>query len=122
MKVLITELANEIMVSVNDLMVYQQTMNPDHYTGVGKRTWFSIEGVKVIKDHFCGPHVDATTLQGVVIGQCPNPRFVYATVAGQEGKVTVKIPNRYRGKLDKKRILVEKLVHGTEVSYQFVKA
>lgn len=122
MKVLITELANEIMVSVNDLMVYQQSMNPDLYTGVGKRTWFTLEGVKTIKEHFSGPHVEASTLQGVVIGQCPNRWFVYATIAGQEGKVTVKIPKRYRGKLDKKRILVEKLVHGTEVSYQFVKA
>jgi hypothetical protein len=121
MKVLITELANEICVSVNEIMVFQQTMSPDLYTGVGKRTWFTIEGVNEVKKHFTGPHFDSHIMSGVVLGQCRNPRFVYAKIPNVEGKVVVKIPARLSGKLDKKRIGIEKLVHGAETSYQWVK-
>lgn len=121
MKVLITELSNEICVSVNEIMVFQQTMSPELYTGVGKRTWFTLEGVNAIKSHFTGPHFESTVETGVVLGQCKNPRFLYVKIPSVDGKVAVKIPARLVGKLDKKRIGVEKLVHGAETSYQWVK-
>lgn len=121
MKVLITELSNEICVSINEIMVFQQTMSPELYTGVGKRTWFTLEGVNAIKSYFTGPHFESTVETGVVLGQCKNPRFLYVKIPSVDGKVAVKIPARLVGKLDKKRIGVEKLVHGAETSYQWVK-
>ena len=112
MKVLITELANEICVSINELMVFQQTMNKEHYTGVGKRTWFTLEGVEAIRKHFTGPHVSGKMMRGVVLGQCPNKNFVFAKVDGKEGKVFVRIPKRLVGKvLDRRNILIEELTH-----------
>ena len=121
MKTLITDVSNEFCISINDLMVFQQTMPPETYTGVGKRTWFTEEGVNLIRHHFTGPHCESSLIIGQVIGKCPNPRFVYATIPNHEGKVFVKIPTRLIGKLDKKRIGIEKIVHGDEVSYQWAK-
>jgi hypothetical protein len=121
MKTLITDLSNEFCISVNDLMVFQQTMPTKTYTGVGKRTWFTEEGVELVRKHFTGPHCESSLIVGQVIGQCKNPRMVYATIPNQEGKVIVKIPARLVGKLDKKRINIEKIVHATETLYQWAK-
>lgn len=121
MKTLITELSNEICVSVNDIMRLQQTMPQDLYTGVGKRTWFTEEGVEFIRKHFTGPHYNSSTLIGIVIGKCPNPRFVYVKIPNKEGKIVVKIPTRLAGKMDGKRIGVEKLDHDGQISYQWCK-
>jgi hypothetical protein len=67
MKTLITDLSNEFCISVNELMAFQQTMPADTYTGVGKRTWFTEEGVNLIRHHFTGPHCNSSLLVGQVI-------------------------------------------------------
>lgn len=121
MKTLITDLSNEFCISVNELMVFQQTMPPETYTGVGKRTWFTEEGVELVRKHFTGPHCESSLIVGQVIGQCKNPRMVYAVIPNHEGKIVVKIPARLVGKLDKKRIGIEKIVHATETLYQWAK-
>lgn len=121
MKTLITDLSNEFCISVNELMAFQQTMPPETYTGVGKRTWFTTEGVDLIRKEFTGPHCESSFIIGKVIGQCRNPRMVYAVIPNVEGKVVVKIPSRLVGKVEGKRIGIEKIVHETETIYQWAK-
>lgn len=122
MKVKITDLAQELNVTVNELLKLKDTkLTPDDYSGKGKATWFTAEAVQVLRDALEIPELTPDRKSGVVLREARNPNYVYVLLEGVDGKVPVCIPRRMQGRITGKRIVVELITSTTGTSYRYVK-
>lgn len=123
MKVRITELAQQLGVSVNTLLQAKETkLTREDYSGNGKNTWLTPDGVRVLREALEIPELTPDRAAAVVLHEARNPNYVYAQLVGKEGKVPVCIPRRMQGRINGKRIVVEIITDTRGTSYRYVKS
>lgn len=107
----ITKLAEELDKNINDLLkLKSEKLSIDlHYTGYGKSTMLTEEGEYLVRLAYEIPLAVPDLLQGTVLCEAKNPRWVYCKIVGREGKVPVAIPRKLRGKLLHKRISIHEI-------------
>ena len=94
-KMRLTTLAKELGMDVNHLVRLKgQKLSPSHYTGYGKNTWLTVEGAELLRLATEAPLAVPNKFQGMVLCAARNPRWVYAKLDGQEGRVPVAIPRK----------------------------
>ena len=104
----LTTLAKELKMDVHALVKLKMQKVPQaHCSGFGKNTVLTKEGADMLRLAAVAPLAVPNRLGAVVIRDANNPRWVYATIDGKEGKVPVAIPMRMRGMLSGKRIEVD---------------
>lgn len=119
MKTVFTDICINYGVKPNDLLMFVQKMNPEHYSGVGRRTWFTEEGVAAIKKEFGLGDDKEGTIRALVIGTCPNKQWLFIKPNGENRRAAMRIPRRMIGKLDKKQVCARPIDDG---KYEWVKA
>lgn len=102
-------LADKLGVPVNKLLEIKNLKleKGKHYTGYGKNTYFTPEGVSQIELALEIPLAVPDKVNGVVLHAAKNPDWVMTKLEHQEGKVPVKIGRKFRDKLIGKRILID---------------
>jgi hypothetical protein len=119
MKVKITELAEELGVNVNDLMLLKaKKLTPEDYTGHGKNTWFTESAVLKIRLAMDIPEFSPDVLQADYVHDAPNPRWIYGNIQGVGGKRAILIPPKLRGKLKNKKFPVHAITDNTGTTYR----
>jgi len=119
MKVKITELAEQLGVNVNDLMMLKtQKLTEDDYTGHGNKTWFTEDAVVKIRLALDIPEFSPDVMYATFVRDAPNPRWVYANIQGIGGKHAVLIPRKLRGKLNNKKFPVHGITDTTGTTYR----
>lgn len=121
MKIKITDLAEQLGTSVNELILLKEKLTPEQWTGRGKNTWFTEEAADILRLALDIPEIVPDRMQGVVLYQARNPNYVFVKLNGKDGKVPVCIPRRLRDMLTGKRINVEAIIDERGTSYRYVK-
>ena len=120
MKTRITELADEMKVSVNELMLLKQSkLTEDEYSGAGKNTWFTPKGVEMIKLALDIPELSPDCKYATFLHDAPNGRWVYAKIEGVDGKRAVLIPRKFRDKLKNKRFPIHVITDSKGTTYRY---
>lgn len=115
----ITDLAEQLNVSVNRLMTLKTTkLEVTDYKGVGKNTWFNEAGIAKIRLAIDIPLAVPNQFIGMVLSYAKNPNWVWCEIVGMEGKKPVAIPRRLRGKLLNKRIPIHAITDATGTTYR----
>jgi hypothetical protein len=105
----IIALADKLGKTVNDLLAIKNSKltKGQHYTGYGKNTYFTPEGVAEVELALEIPLAVPDKLNGVVLHPAKNPDWVMVKLEHKDGKIPVKIGRKYRGKLIGKRIVID---------------
>ena len=90
-------------------------------TGKGRNTWVTEEGTAILEDSFMIEEIIPKHYSGIVLCECPNPKFnyVYNKEIGQ--KVPMLIPRKWQGKLIKKQVTFEAIEDVNGTSYRYVR-
>ena len=90
-------------------------------TGIGRNTWVTEEGTAILEDSFMIEEIIPKHYSGIVLCECPNPKFnyVYNKEIGQ--KVPMLIPRKWQGKLIKKQVTFEAIEDVNGTSYRYVR-
>jgi hypothetical protein len=121
MKKRITVMAAELGTTEEEIMkIAGEKLTRAQYTGTGKNTWFTEAGQKVVETALFIPEAAPKKLIGWVLAECRNPRWVWATIEGKQGKHPVLIPARLRGKLIAKQIAIDAItdINGTTFRHE----
>ena len=122
MKTKITALAEELDVSVNEIMMLKCKLEEDEWKGHGKNTWFQTEeAVEKLRLALDIPLAVPDVLTGSVLRSARNPNWVYAKIIGMEGKHPVAIPRRLREKLVGKKIQIHAITDINGTTYRHAK-
>ena len=92
-------------------------LEEDMITGRGKNTWIDERGQAIIDDVIPMP----VTYRGQVLGECPNPMYLWVHHRDRACKVAVRIPKRMEGKLVGKVIYFEENRLNDKIMYHWVK-
>lgn len=111
----IIALADKLGHPVNKLLEIKnlKLVKGHHYTGYGKNTYFTPEGVAEIEVALQIPLAVPDKMNGVVLRPAKNPDWVMVELEHKDGKVPVKIGRKFRGKLIGKRILIDAIKDAT---------
>ena len=113
----IIDVAAELGTSVNELMqLKQDKLKPEHWTGVGKNTYFTEDAVELLRLALDVPLAVPNKVMATVLMEAKNPRWVYAKIDGKDGKTPIAIPRKLRGKLVGKRILVDAITDANNLT------
>lgn len=94
-KMRLTTLAKQLGMDYNKLIALKsQKLSPGHFNGLGKYTWLTPEGVELLKLAVAVPLAVPNKFMGLVLSPARNPRWVYAKLEGQDGRVPVAIPRK----------------------------
>lgn len=94
-KMRLTTLAKQLGMDYNKLIGLKgQKLSPHHFSGMGKYTWLTPEGVELLKLAVLAPLAVPDKLTAIVLSPARNPRWVYAKLTGKDGRVPVAIPRK----------------------------
>lgn len=104
----IKQLADELGKTVDELVkLKNEKLSKEDCIGFGRNTKFTDRGAELLRLAVEVPLAVPNKLTGTVISEARNPRWVYAKIAGKEGRHPVAIPRKLRGKLLGKQILID---------------
>jgi|TARA_R110000796_G_scaffold35270_1_gene90778 hypothetical protein len=119
MKTKITDLAKRFDVSVDELLeIKQKKLTKEDWTGRGKGTWFTEDGVEKVFLELEAPDVLPELLYGTFLHEAPNDRWVYAKIEGVDGKTAVLIPRKLRAKLKGKKFPIHAITDNRDTTYR----
>lgn len=122
-KIRIGALARQLDVDLNKLIsLMKEKLVEGQFSGNGRLAWITPEGAEILKLAVLAPLAVPAKLWARAILQARNPRWVYCTIEGKEGKFPVAIPNRLRGMLIGKRFRVDAItdVSGTTYRHEII--
>ncbi len=122
-KTKIDEVAKQLNTTPNQLLTLKkEKLKPEHWSGIGKNTYFTEDGVELLRLALDVPLAVPGRLMGRVIHEARNPNWVYCQIDGVDGKKPVAIPRRLRGKLNGKRIAIDAItdVNGTTYRHEML--
>lgn len=115
----ITELADELDVNVNKLLeIKASKLTKEDWTGHGKNTVFTDNGVTQIRLYLNAPEISPDVVYATFVHSAPNDRWVYAKIEGVDGKRPVLIPRKFRGKLKDKKFPVHAIKDSKGTTYR----
>lgn len=107
-KMKLTALAKELKINVNLLVkLKRDKLATWQYTGSGKNTLLTGDGAETLRLAVDAPLAVSNKLTGFVLRAANNPKWVYVTFQGRDGRFPVSITARKRGHLIGKYINVE---------------
>jgi hypothetical protein len=90
-------------------------------TGKGRNTWVTEEGTAILEDSFMIEEIIPKHYSGIVLCECPNPKFNYVYNKEIDQKVPMLIPRKWQGKLIKKQVTFEAIEDVNGTSYRYVR-
>ena len=90
-------------------------------TGKGRNTWVTEEGTAILEDSFMIEEIIPKHYSGIVLCECPNPKFNYVYNKEIGLKVPMLIPRKWQGKLIKKQVTFEAIEDVNGTSYRYVR-
>lgn len=114
-KMRLTTLAKQLGMDYNKLIGLKgQKLSAHHFTGMGKYTWLTPEGVEILTLAVQAPLAVPDKLTATVLYPARNPRWVYAQLKGRDGRVPVAIPRKLiAARMVGKVIPVDAITDGT---------
>ena len=85
-----------------------------------RNTWVTEEGTKILEDALMIDEIIPKHFKGLVLSECPNPKYVSVLHPELRKRVNVLIPRKWQGKLVKKVIIFEAIEDTNGVSYRYV--
>ena len=117
-KTQITTLAEEWDINIDRLIKLKtKKLLASQYTGTGKNTWITEDGVEVLRLATVAPLAVATQLMGLVLHPARNPLWVFCKIDGKEGKWPVLIHRKDRGRITGKRIAINQITDTRGTTY-----
>ena len=118
----LTQIALEQEVEFEDAMeIAQDKLPKGSLTGKGKNTWVNEEGTAILEDSFMIEEIIPKHYSGIVLCECPNPKFNYVYNKEIGLKVPMLIPRKWQGKLIKKQVTFEAIEDVNGTSYRYVR-
>tara|TARA_A100000171_G_scaffold47190_1_gene52877 strand:- start:793 stop:1179 length:387 start_codon:yes stop_codon:yes gene_type:complete len=122
MKIRLKEVAEKNGIDFNELLELAKEKLPQGVlTGRGKGIWIPQDCVHVLQKSLFIDEITPKHRQGIVVKECPNPRFVWVLCKEINKKMPVMIPRKMFGKLKGKLIMFEEIRDDSGASYRYVK-
>ena len=117
----LTELANELGKSFEEVMAVRMEKVKNGWTGVGKNTWLNEKAQADIRLAFEVPLAVSTKVWVKGVRQPGNPRWLYCRIDGVDGLVPVLVPNnKAGGRLLGKKFIAESITDASNsVTYRY---
>ena len=90
-------------------------------TGKGRNTWVTEEGTAILEDSFMIEEIIPKHYSGIVLYECPNPKFNYVQNKEIGKKVPILVPRKWQGKLIGKQVTFEAIQDDKGTSYRYVR-
>jgi len=115
------QIAKEQEVEFEEAMQIAQEKLPEgSLTGKGKNTWVTEEGTSILEESFMITEIIPKHFKGIVLNDCPNPKYVSVLHPEIRKRVNVLVPRKWQGKLVKKEITFEAIEDVNGASYRYV--
>ena len=116
------KIAEEQEVEFEEAMRIALEKLPDgSLTGKGKNTWVTEEGTAILQDSFMIEEIIPKHYLGIVLYECPNPKFNYVHNKEIGKKVPMLIPRKWQGKLIGKQVTFEAIEDDKGTTYRYVR-
>ncbi len=121
MKVRLSKLAEEQDVDFEEaLKIATEKLPESSLTGKGKNTWVNEQGAEILSKSLMIDEIISKHYEGIVIAECPNPRYNYVISKEIGKKVAMMVPRTKKGRLIGKKITFEAIEDIKGVSYRYV--
>ncbi len=90
-------------------------------TGTGRNTWVTEEGTAILEDSLMIEEIIPKHYIGIVLSECPNPRYNYVHNKEIGKKVPMLVPRKWQGKLVDKMVTFEAISDNKGTSYRYVR-
>jgi hypothetical protein len=118
----LVKIAKEQEVDFDEAMCIAVEKLPEgSLTGKGRNTWVTEEGTAILEDSFMIEEIIPKHYSGIVLCECPNPKFNYVYNKEIGLKVPMLIPRKWQGKLIKKQVTFEAIEDVNGTSYRYVR-
>ena len=116
------QLASEQEVKFEEAMrIAQEKLPEGSLTGKGRNTWVNEEGAAILEDSFMIEEIIPKHHTGMVLSECPNPRYNYVHNKEINKKVQMLVPRKWQGKLVGKMVTFEAISDNKGTSYRYVR-
>ena len=117
----LTKIAEEQEVEFDEaIKIAQEKLPEGSLTGRGRNTWINEEGTKILEESFMIDEIIPKHFKGMVLNECPNPKYVSVLHPEIRKRVNVLVPRKWQGKLVKKEITFEAIEDVNGISYRYV--
>jgi hypothetical protein len=103
------------------MRIAQEKLPEGSLTGTGRNTWVTEEGTKILEDSFMIEEIIPKHYTGMVLSECPNPRYNYVHNKEIGKKVPMLVPRKWQGKLVGKMVTFEAISDNKGTSYRYVR-
>ena len=116
------QIASEQEVEFKEAMrIAQEKLPEGSLTGKGRNTWVTEEGTAILEESFMIEEIIPKHYVGIVLSECPNPRYNYVHNKEIGKKVPMLVPRKWQGKLVGKVITLEAISDNNGTSYRYVR-
>ena len=117
----LTKIAEEQEVEFDEaIKIAQEKLPEGSLTGRGRNTWVNEEGTRILEESFMIDEIIPKHFKGMVLNECPNPKYVSVLHPEIRKRVNVLVPRKWQGKLVKKEITFEAIEDVNGISYRYV--
>ena len=103
------------------MRIAQEKLPEGSLTGVGRNTWVTEEGTAILEDSLMIEEIIPKHHIGMVLTECPNPRYNYVHNKEIGKKVPMLVPRKWQGKLVGKMVTFEAISDNKGTSYRYVR-
>jgi hypothetical protein len=116
------QIATEQEVEFEEAMrIAQEKLPEGSLTGKGRNTWVTEEGTAILEDSLMIEEIIPKHYTGMVLSECPNPRYNYVHNKKIGKKVPMLVPRKWQGKLIGKMVTFEAISDNKGTSYRYVR-
>ena len=116
------QIASEQEVEFEEAMrIAQEKLPEGSLTGKGRNTWVTEEGTAILEDSLMIEEIIPKHYTGMVLSECPNPRYNYVHNKEIGKKVPMLVPRKWQGKLVGKMVTFEAISDNKGTSYRYVR-
>ena len=116
------QIASEQEVEFEEAMrIAEEKLPEGSLTGKGRNTWVNEEGTAILEDSFMIEEIIPKHHTGMVLSECPNPRYNYVHNKQIGKKVPMLVPRKWQGKLVGKMVTFEGISDNKGTSYRYVR-
>ncbi len=115
-------IANEQEMEFEEVIrIAEEKLPEGSLTGTGRNTWVTEEGTAILEDSLMIEEIIPKHYIGIVLSECPNPRYNYVHNKEIGKKVPMLVPRKWQGKLVGKMVTFEAISDNKGTSYRYVR-
>ena len=115
-------IANEQEMEFEEVIrIAEEKLPEGSLTGTGRNTWVTEEGTAILEDSLMIEEIIPKHYIGIVLSECPNPRYNYVHNKEIGKKVPMLVPRKWQGKLVDKKVTFEAISDNKGTSYRYVR-